>query len=82
MRKREPTYHSLKCWPENFSPLMSYKKTFEIRKNDRDFRAGDYLLINEYDPNKKLYTGRMEKRKVSYLTDFKQRKGYIVMGLQ
>lgn len=46
--------HSLKTEPKYFEAVLSGKKTFELRKNDRDFRVGDYLALNEWDGH---YTG-------------------------
>ena len=33
--------HELKCWPEYFEAVISGAKTFEVRKNDRDFAVRD-----------------------------------------
>lgn len=43
--------HELKTLPEYFEAAMSGSKTFEIRRNDRDFRVGDYIALNEYLPD-------------------------------
>lgn len=48
--------HQLKILPEYFEPVIKGEKTFEIRVNDRDFKKGDYLALNEYWDGK--YTGR------------------------
>lgn len=48
--------HALKEHPEHFENVISGKKLFEIRKNDRDFKTGDLLALNEYDPEtQKIY---------------------------
>lgn len=59
--------HGLKCWPEFFQAIHTGKKTFELRVNDRDFKVGDVLLIREWDPKTKKYTGRKLVRDVTYL---------------
>lgn len=41
--------HELKVSPEYFKAVISGKKTFEIRKNDRPFHIGDLLALNEFD---------------------------------
>lgn len=43
--------HSVKCLPEYFAPLLKGIKTFEVRKNDRFYRVGDYLAVNEFYPS-------------------------------
>lgn len=84
--------HELKCWPTYFDAVMTGKKTFEIRENDRDFEHGDMLLLREYrasldevleraQPEAGEFTGRTCLRRICYITNFKQRPGIVVMGL-
>jgi hypothetical protein len=73
--------HELKTWPEFFVPVLDGRKTFEIRKNDRDFQVGDCLELYEWHPKVEAYTGRATVRYVSYITAFGQYPGYVVMGL-
>lgn len=61
------TSHDLKTWPVYFQPIIQGEKTFEIRSNDRNFRVGDILLLREYDPETRTYSGRWAKAKVSYI---------------
>lgn len=43
--------HQLKTLPEYFQLVRDGIKTFEVRKNDRDFKQGDILILQEYDPS-------------------------------
>jgi hypothetical protein len=61
-------WHSLKTWPEPFAMLYAGSKTFEIRKDDRDFQLADTLILEEWDPETKEYTGRALTRMVTYIT--------------
>ena len=76
--------HALKEHPEHFNNVISGKKTFEVRKNDRDFHEGDLLALNEYDPEKKEYTGRSCLVHIDYILDDKQYclPGHIVMSVK
>lgn len=59
--------HDLKTWPEPFEAVWSGRKNFEIRRNDRDFKVGDTLLLREYEPEKQAYTGREVSRVITYI---------------
>ena len=45
--------HRLKTWLGPFEELKAGKKTFEWRKADRDFRVGDRLVLQKFDPTAK-----------------------------
>jgi hypothetical protein len=47
--ERAPMIHNLKTWSGPFEDVKCGLKTFELRKNDRDYRVGDFLLLQEYD---------------------------------
>ena len=59
--------HSLKTWPQFFSRILSGDKKFELRENDRDFQAGDILLLQEWSPSNNEYTGNSIYKKVTYV---------------
>ena len=60
-----------KTWPEYFNLVKSGKKKFEIRLADFDIKEGDVLVLEEYNPNTKQYTGRSIKKKVSLVRNTK-----------
>lgn len=75
--------HELKIYPKYFEDVLSRKKKFEIREDDRRFCIGDVLILKEWDNIK--YSGREIKAKVSYLIDDKFvgiQPGYVVMGIE
>ncbi len=80
--------HHLKTWPTPFQGLKRGEKTFEIRKNDRDFAVGDILVLEEYDPQSETYSGDSLVREVSYLLTatpdefFGVKAGYCVMAVR
>ena len=75
--------HGLKIWPEYFTEIVAGTKTFEIRKADRPFTEGDYLALNEWNPETEEYTGASVLVKVTYLwKDPKYvREGYVIMSI-
>lgn len=60
-----------KIWPEYFDYISSGKKKFELRLNDFDINEGDTLLLQEWDPKIKKYTGREIEKKATYVARFK-----------
>lgn len=60
-----------KIWPEYFDAVASGKKKFELRLNDFDIAEGDTLILKEWDPKMKKYTGRQVEKKVTYVAKFK-----------
>lgn len=82
LRTNHGKRHELKTWPEYFAKIADGSKTFEIRLNDRDFRVDDFLLLREWEPHQKAYTGRTLRAKVTYLTTWQQKPGYVVMAFR
>lgn len=72
--------HNLKINSIYFEHVINREKTFEIRKNDRNFQVGDYVLLNEWNDGKSTYTGRKVKVKIIYITDYEQKDDYVVFG--
>jgi len=52
-----------KCWPEFFQMVANGKKKFDFRLADFDIKEGDVLVLEEYEPETKTYTGRKIKKK-------------------
>ena len=42
------THHHLKTVQPYFGDVKAGNKTFELRKNDRDFKVGDIVTLREY----------------------------------
>lgn len=57
--------HTLKTDSCYFQEVASGNKTFELRKNDRNFQPGDTLILQEYDG--KQFTGREISCDVPYV---------------
>lgn len=60
--------HHLKIWPDFFAKVRRGDKTAEIRLDDRDFRIGDKLVLREWKPRAKRFTGRFEERVITDIT--------------
>jgi hypothetical protein len=84
-------HHELKIEPPYFQAVVEGKKTFEIRKNDRGYNAGDTVFFWEYyddtdtksyslSPNQR-YTGRTHFATIGYVTGYGQQPEYVVFSL-
>ncbi|MFC1789647.1 DUF3850 domain-containing protein [Patescibacteria group bacterium] len=75
-----------KTSPKFFKLIKSGKKRFELRLAEFKAKEGDTLVLEEWDPKKKKYTGRKIKKKVKFvfkfkLNDFGQKKEIEKIGL-
>ena len=75
--------HQLKQASIYFEDVISGKKPFEVRKNDRNFKVGDFLGLNELNPDG-IETGRSTLFRVNYILDNPEycKEGYVVLGIQ
>lgn len=60
-----------KIWPEYFQAVFDGKKTYELRLNDFKVEEGDVLILKEWNPKTKNYTGREVEKKVGYVRGWK-----------
>ena len=76
--------HKLKVWPEYFKDLLSGKKTFELRKNDRDYQVGDHLILEEFNPETSAYSGGHVHRTITHILHgpaFGLEEGSVIMSI-
>jgi hypothetical protein len=78
--------HELKTWPKFFKAIRNGDKTFECRRNDRGFRVGDVLVLREFVPETKTYSGNQIRAAVTYMLDgggsVGVELGFCVMGIR
>lgn len=83
------TVHVIRAWPIFFKDLENSTKTFEFRKDDRDYEVGNILEIHEYDDYTEHYSGKvlsfeiihlLRNGKTFGLRDFPA--GYVIMSIK
>ncbi len=76
--------HELKIYHRYFDDVVSGEKPFEVRRGDRDYKAGDYLALNEYNDEIAAYTGRSCLMLVTYILDDEEycKSGFVIMGIK
>ena len=82
-KDRKPIVHELKILPEYFKEVQSHNKQFELRRDDRDYCVGDWILLKEFDNGS--YTGRESGCfKISYILrncpEYGLLDGYCIIG--
>lgn len=81
----KPITHELKTETKYFNEVISGNKNFELRKNDRGFKKGDYLLLIDFDKEKQESTGRSFYKTISYVLEsapeFGLQEGYCILSL-
>lgn len=81
-----------KTWPEYFQKVLEGVKNFELRLADFECEEGDLLVLKEWDPKTKQYTGRSLKKKVTFVVKTKattfwskdevEKYGYLVISVK
>ena len=74
--------HEIKILPEYFAPVSVGEKRFELRKNDRDYHAGDSVTLKEWDGTD--YTGNELTVGIRYVLkdcpEYGLADGYCIFG--
>lgn len=60
-----------KVWTEYFQKIVDGDKTCETRLADFECNPGDKLVLKEWDPKTKTYSGRQIEKTVTYVSKTK-----------
>lgn len=59
----------LKSWPWFYSAMVSDQKKHDVRDGrERNFKVGDFIILEEFDPRTGQYTGRSARFIITYIT--------------
>ena len=74
--------HELKIKPQYFWDIVCNIKTFEVRKNDRNFEVGDIITLRDFE-NGKL-TGKSINVEIVYILNDEEycKESYVVLGFR
>lgn len=71
-----------KILPVYYDAVIRQDKNFELRKDEDNIKAGDKLLLCEWDGEK--YTGRVSLKGVKYVLrnvpEYGLKEGYCIIG--
>lgn len=76
--------YKLKIEPQYFRQVISGEKMFEIRYDDRNYVVGDSLLLCEYFPKTRKFSGNSVSVLVTSICDDIRfvKPGYVVMSIK
>ena len=60
--------HKVKSWSYLFQQHVSGARVHDLRINDRDYKVGDKVILQEYDNTKGDYTGAELAVEITYAT--------------
>ena len=63
-----------KTWPELFQKVLEGKKKVDVRLADFECKPGDILVLEEFDPKAKKYTGRKLEKRITHVLKTKDMK--------
>lgn len=74
--------HQIKLVAEFFDDAAAGRKSFELRKNDRNYKEGDVLEMEEVKDGKK--TGRKCSKRIVYMMENFEglEDGYCILGCE
>ncbi|WP_368669890.1 DUF3850 domain-containing protein [Escherichia coli] len=76
-----PIVHKLKILPKYFAAVCAGIKRAELRKNDRDYRAGDVLILEEALPGSDM-TGKSVCVRITHVADVSDyAPGYVLLSI-
>jgi len=67
IRKSHERIVKKKTWPHLFERVMKGEKTAELRLADFEIAEGDIIILEEWNPETKQYTGRVLQKRVKNL---------------
>ena len=78
-----PEEHKIKLSSKYFDDVKSGRKSFEIRKNDRNYRVNDILIMQEYTKSGE-YTDRYIEAVIIYMLEDGNylKDGYVALGIE
>ena len=76
--------HELKILPQYFEEVKNGNKTFELRKDNRDYKVGDTLRLLETENEQ--YTGRECNKTIVYILKDVEKyglmKGFVILAMK
>lgn len=85
---RRPVAHILKTLVQYLDAVGFRQKAFEVRRDDRDFQVGDWVMLRQWDDQVGAFGARWIICKITYVlrgaeaVRFGVQEGYCVLGIR
>lgn len=76
--------HNVKCIQPFFGLIETGQKNYECRIDDRNYQEGDLIVLQEYDSEKKTYSGKVMFFTVGYILRgpiYGVKDGWVIFSL-
>lgn len=60
--------HYVRSWSHLYDAIDAGFKVHDLRKNDRDYKVGDHLVLQRFDNTTGTFTGEELKVEITYIT--------------
>jgi hypothetical protein len=76
--------HALKTEVDFFQQIALGDKTCEVRKADRPFEVGDEIVLQEWNPEGKYYSGNEWRGNITHILKDERfcKKGFCVLSIK
>lgn len=78
--------HLVKLWPIFYDPIANGELTGCLRKDDRGFKVGDGLVMQEFLPTIKQFTKRFIEARITFIIRHQDLpdvpEGYCILSLK
>lgn len=83
------TVHKVKCWTPYYLAIVAGDKKFDVRRDDRGYQKGDYVLLEQFDPTTQKYVTASRgcpfsiEKEIKYILtggQFGIEPGFVVLG--
>lgn len=71
--------HELKIWPANYARVADGTLNFQVRDNDREFQAGDVVVLREWDPKPQQASDQKIPRGYTGSKDLEFKIGFVLV---
>ncbi len=81
-------HHKIKLLKEYVPLVVSGKKSFDIRRNDKDYKVGDTVeflpVENSHGETVRIHMSEIEGKiyQIDYLTTFGLQEGYVAFSIK